>query len=156
MSPKRLIYYRFVVSCSMSYRSPPAPAIPPIPFSSESKRSGCPINLVNLCGMRAKCQQTKSQVAERPHNLTPSASTTPPPLCPSQTYFYSSYSLAAFQNACCVHIKLFSPNAKLQNAKYKTRMRRRGRRQVQIHVQYKVVAVAKSRRRCHCDISRFI
>lgn len=158
VSPKRLIYYRFVVSCSMSYRSPSAPLYRPTPFSSESKRSGCPINLVNLCRMRAKCQQTKSQLAERPHNMTPSGSTTPPPLCPSRTYFYSSYSLAAFQNACCVHIKLSSPNGKLQNAKHKTRMRmrRRGRRQVQIHVQYKVVAFAKSRRRCHCDISRFI
>lgn len=142
---------------------PPAPVSRHTPFSaavsSESKRSGCPINLVNLCRMRAKCQQTKSQVAERPHNLTPTGSTTPP--CPSQTYSYSSYSLAAFQNACCVHIKTLSPNGKLQNAKHKTRRRKRRRRQVQIHVPYKVVVVANSRRRrrrrrCHCDISRFI
>lgn len=121
VSPKRLIYYRFVVSCSMSYRSPSAPLYRPTPFSSESKRSGCPINLVNLCRMRAKCQQTKSQLAERPHNLTPSGSTTPPPPCPSQTYFYSSYSLAAFQNACCVHIKWKTPKCKTQNANAKAR-----------------------------------
>lgn len=107
---------------------PPAPVSRPTPFSaavsSESKRSGCPINLVNLCRMRAKCQQTKSQVAERPHNLTPTGSTTPP--CPSQTYSYSSYSLAAFQNACCVHIKTLlakwkTPKCKTQNAKAKAK-----------------------------------
>lgn len=63
----------------MSYRCAPIPLGVPLPFQrpflANLSNDGCPINLTNLCRMRAKCQQTKSQVSKRPHNLTPSGST---------------------------------------------------------------------------------
>lgn len=107
---------------------PSAPVSRPTPFSaavsSESKRSGCPINLFNLCRMRAKCQQTKSQVAERPHNLIPSGSTTSPPATRRPTPTLATPWLPSKTHVVCIS-KLSSPNGKLQNAKHKTRMRRR-------------------------------
>lgn len=124
VSPKRLIYYRFVVSCSMSYRSPPAPATPPIPFSSESKRSGCPINLVNLCRMRAKCQQTKSQLAERPHN-------SPSPLSLPDLFLLQLLLGCLPKRMLCAYQTLLAkwktPKCKTQNANAKAKARAKAR-----------------------------
>lgn len=104
----------------------PIPSGSPAPFSaavsSESKRNGCPINLTNLCRMRAKCQQTKSQVASR--QTPPQLDSFADSACSSSSSSISSNSLAAFQQThvvCISNSSLEMENSKMQNTKHTKR-----------------------------------